>query len=77
MGRKNAKIDDVALRQLNSLKRRVKAEYGLAATQEDIVSALVEDASVGHIAGILMAYQRARPEEPRESEHEDHSSDDT
>jgi hypothetical protein len=68
MGRKNAKIDEAALEQLNVLKRRVKADFGLPSRQEDIVSALVLDASIGHVAGILLAYQKAKPDEPDEDQ---------
>jgi hypothetical protein len=63
MVRKNAKIDEPALARLNELKRRIKAEHGLRARQQDIVSALVLDASVGHVAGILLAYEQGRPDD--------------
>jgi hypothetical protein len=68
MGRKNAKIDERALARLNELKRLAKAEHGLRARQEDIVSALVLDASVGHVAGILLAYEKDHPDAPDEDE---------
>jgi hypothetical protein len=61
MAKPNVKIEEPALDQLNVLKRLLKAEWGVVARQEDIVSALVQDASVGHVAGILAEYQRARP----------------
>jgi hypothetical protein len=62
MGRTTANIDQDALARLNELKRLVKAEFGLKARQEDILSALLLDASPGHVAGTLLAFEKARPD---------------
>jgi hypothetical protein len=74
MARKNAKIDEPGLARLNDLKRRVKAEFGLRARQEDIVSALVLDASLGHVAGILMAYEKSKPDDADDDQEDESAS---
>jgi hypothetical protein len=71
MGRKNAKIDEPGLARLNELKRLVKAEFGLRARQEDIVSALVLDATVGHVVGTLLAYEKSKPEDPDDDQEDE------
>jgi hypothetical protein len=55
MTRLNTKIDEAARRRLAVLQADVKA-FGQNATHEAIVSALVLDTTVAHLAGTLMAY---------------------
>lgn len=64
MGRQNTKINEDARRRLNELKARVLSDFGVAARQEDIISALVMDATPGHITGVLLAYRKATAPPP-------------
>lgn len=58
MATPNTKINPAAKRRLGRLKAHVQREFGLSATHEDIVSALVLDTSTSHLAGTLMGYEK-------------------
>jgi hypothetical protein len=56
MAQTNTRISPMALKRLRTLPRLVQAKFGVPATQEDIVSALVHCATLGQIAGMLLEY---------------------
>ena len=45
---------------LKGLVQAIKEDYGLAATQESVVAAMVHEVTVGQAAGMLMAYTKHR-----------------
>ncbi len=59
--RTTAKITPEALRRLGTLPELVQTRFGVPATQEVIVSALVLEITVPQLAGILMGYNQEHP----------------
>jgi hypothetical protein len=72
--RTSTKIDKAALRRLAWLSAEVQRSFGVEATREAIVSALVLDISVPQLAGILLGYKKDTapipPPEPEQGEPE-------
>jgi hypothetical protein len=62
--RTSAKITPEALRHLGTLPAQVQSRFGVPATQETIVSALVLEITVPQLAGILMGYHQEHPPTP-------------
>jgi hypothetical protein len=62
--RTTAKITPEALRHLGTLPAQVQTRFGVPATQEVIVSALVLEVTVPQLAGILMGYHQEHPPSP-------------
>jgi hypothetical protein len=60
MATRNTKIDPVAREHLTTLKARLLAEFGERATNEDIVSALVCEATSAQLFGTLKGYHKDR-----------------
>lgn len=54
----NTKIDPAAKQRLSYLKARVQADFGVPATHQQIVSALVLGTSVPQLAGTLLGYHK-------------------
>ena len=59
MAKTTTKIDSAAKERLSWLCASVKAEFAIVANQEDVVTALVLDATVPQLAGVLLGYHRA------------------
>jgi hypothetical protein len=58
MATRNVKCDPLAVDRLNELMGELRREFGLRPRQEDIVSALVSNATAPQLFGVLLAYQR-------------------
>jgi hypothetical protein len=54
--RTSAKITKEAQRRLSTLVFEVERDFGVAATQESAMSALILDVSAAQLAGILLGY---------------------
>jgi hypothetical protein len=67
--RTSAKIDTAARERLSELCMEVRREFGIPATREAIVSALILDITVPQVAGILLGYyKRTATTSPLEDE---------
>lgn len=58
MAKPTTKIDAAALKHLASLQANTQAEFGIPATYQHIVSALVLGTTVPQLAGILLDYHK-------------------
>lgn len=58
MATPNTKIDAAAKQRLIHLKARVQADFGVSATHQQIVSALVLGTSIPQLAGTLLGYHK-------------------
>jgi hypothetical protein len=58
MATPNTKIDPIAKQRLPHLKARVQADFGVPATHQQIVSALVLGTSIPQLAGTLLGYHQ-------------------
>jgi len=54
----NIKIDQAAKERLSHLQARIQADFGVPATQQQIVSALVLGTSIPQLAGTLLGYYK-------------------
>lgn len=70
MAQPNTRISALAQEKLRELKSALKADFGLQASNEDIVSALIHGATAAQSAGMLLAYNMhtAREENRDDSE---------
>jgi hypothetical protein len=62
--RTSAKITPEALERLRTLPAQVQTRFGVPATQEVIVSALVLEITVPQLVGILIGYNQDHPPTP-------------
>jgi hypothetical protein len=58
MATPNTKIDPAAKQRLLHLKARVQRDFGVSATHQQIVSALVLGTSIPQLAGTLLGYHK-------------------
>lgn len=54
--------------KLQELPRVIRRDWGIPATQESLVAALIHEVTVGQAVGMLMAYTRAIADLPDESD---------
>jgi hypothetical protein len=59
----NIRLSEAAYEDLNRLRAALKAEFGLAARNQDIASALIQGTSIPQAAGMLIAFNKANSEE--------------
>jgi hypothetical protein len=58
MATPNTKIDPAAKQRLQHLKARVQGDFGVSATHQQIVSALVLGTSIPQLDGTLLGYHK-------------------
>jgi hypothetical protein len=68
--RTSAKITPEALERLRALPAQVQSRFGVSATQEVIVSALVLEITVPQLVGILMGYHQDHAPSPATDDEE-------
>lgn len=58
MAQKNVRLDPLIENRPKELKAVLKADFGLSATQEEIVAALIHGTTPAQLAGMLVAFNR-------------------